>query len=134
MAYVADSLLHLPSLQQPQSFPALRRWLRILPPHVAPVLFVSTLGDSPLLLRAAARTHAAHASVVHVHPHILPQRLRAAVVGQGFLRDSMAVLPPAAAAYMSAAGVAGPDAVEHVLHFHLKHAFTFAPGFQNWWG
>lgn len=106
MTYVADSLLHLPHLAQPQSFPALRRWLRGLPPHVAPVLFASTQPAAPLLLRGAARTHAAHASVAHVHPDVLPRRLRGVMMGQGYYHlGSVAVLPPAAAAYLSPAGV-----------------------------
>lgn len=104
VTYVADSLLHLPHLAQPQTFPALRRWLRVLPPHLAPVLFVSTARAAPLLLRGAAREHVSHALIAHVHPDVLPPRLRGAVVGLGYPKDSFAVLPPAASAYMSAAG------------------------------
>lgn len=104
VTYVADSVLHLPHIPQPKTFSALRRWLRALHPHVAPVLFVSTAHAAPLLLREAARTHASHASVSHVQPDVLPRRLKAAVVGLGFPKDSFAVLPAAASAYFSAAG------------------------------
>jgi hypothetical protein len=102
--FVADVLLHLPHLSEPQSFTALLRWLRVLPPYLAPVLFVSTMAGPPTLLRSAAQSHASHASVAFVHPGVLPRRLRSAVLGSGSAQDAFAVLPPAAAAYMSSAG------------------------------
>lgn len=102
--YISDSLLHLPRIPQLRSLSALRRWLRALPPHLAAVVYVSDTHDTPPLLRGTARTHAAHASVAHVHLDVLPPRLRAKV-GQGAAGESFVVLPPAASAYMSPAGV-----------------------------
>ena len=80
----------------------------MLPPHLAAVLHVTIMHDTLLLRGGSVREHAVPVALVPLE--LLPQHLRARE-GQRTSRESLVVVPPAAAAYMSLAGA--PTTSQH---------------------